>query len=224
MFYRTDTDEARLRNAYLKKLKNKEPSLFNEESTQLKRTETKQPFHFRHYKIYRRRDRWSRWEVAFLPIFGTLHDSNSLCFRDWLLSKLYFTATVEDEEALITDEDGRTQCRLWLADNEGLEETSCLRDWLLIFLLSPSWILSNETCPTFVSFRLVGRTQLQKKPSRASLLTHRGIDFPVILTQTSLQKWLQFFCIRWYVFPAYSWASFSINSRTSFGPSSVDPM
>jgi len=34
MFYRTDTDEARLRNAYLKKLKNKEPSLFNEESTQ----------------------------------------------------------------------------------------------------------------------------------------------------------------------------------------------
>lgn len=51
MFYRTDTDEARLRNAYLKKLKNKEPSLFNEESTQLKRTETKQPFHFRHYDI-----------------------------------------------------------------------------------------------------------------------------------------------------------------------------
>jgi len=115
-------------------------------------------------KIYKRRDRRSRWEVAFLPIFGTLHDSNSLCFRILLLLKLYFTATVEVEEALITDEDGRTQC-LWLADNVGLEETSCLRDWLLIFLLSPSWILSNETCPTFVSFRLVGRTQLQRKPS-----------------------------------------------------------
>lgn len=61
-------------------------------------------------------------------------------------------------------------------------------------------------------------------PSRASRLTQRGIGFPVNLWHTSLQKWLQFFVIRWYVFPEYSSANFSMNARTSLGPRSVLPI
>lgn len=78
---------------------------------------------------------------------------------------LYFTVKVEDAEALITDEGGERQ-RLRLADNGGLEEASCLVDWLLIlFFPSSGILLVNAAGPTFFSFRLGGRTQLQRKPS-----------------------------------------------------------
>ena len=61
-------------------------------------------------------------------------------------------------------------------------------------------------------------------PNLARRLTQRGIGFPVNWIHTSLQKWLQFLVIRWYVFPKYSLASFSINEHTSFGPKSVLPI
>lgn len=60
-------------------------------------------------------------------------------------------------------------------------------------------------------------------PKRASRLTHLGIGFWVSLTQTSLQKWLQFLEMRLYLFPRYSSASFSIKTLTSFAAMSVFP-
>jgi len=70
---------------------------------------------------------------------------------------------VEDGEALTTEDGGR-QCLL-LLDNGGLGEASYLLECVLVFFFSPSGTLSNVTCRTFVSFRLGGRTQLQRKPS-----------------------------------------------------------
>lgn len=61
-------------------------------------------------------------------------------------------------------------------------------------------------------------------PIRARRLTQLGIGLPVSRTQASLQKWLQFFLIRWYAFPLYSSASSSITALTWAGPMLVFPI
>lgn len=137
---------------------------------------------------------------CFSAHLGWLHDSKSLYFGLQLLSKLYFTVKVEDGEALITEDGGR-QC-LRLLDNGGLGEASYLLDWLLIFFLSPSWPLSNVTWRTFASFRLGGRTQLQRKPSyleaKHTIRNHEMLSNCFFLfTRCSTWTWELCMCYLW---------------------------
>jgi len=52
-------------------------------------------------------------------------------------------------------------------------------------------------------------------PTRAILLIHPGIGFPVTCKHTSSVKWLQFLAIKWYVSPWYFLESFSMKERKS---------
>lgn len=64
---------------------------------------------------------------------------------------------------------------------EGLEEDLLLHlfGWLLNFFFTPSLSLSPDlTCRTFASFKLAGRTQLQKRPGNQ---THTKIKTTKLL-------------------------------------------
>lgn len=140
----------------------------------MNRDKTKQPFSYCQTKkdIDQKRKKLSKQTYMFPPCSSWVAYVilNPYIFQN--LTASYFTVKVEAEAALIKDEDGGWQC-LWLlllliaerCDDEGLEEPSYLQDWLLIFLFSPSWTLSDATCETFVSFRPGGRTQLHRRPS-----------------------------------------------------------
>jgi len=149
-------------------------------------------------------------------------------FWSWALGLRFFLEPEDEEE----EEEGwlpldfARMCERWLSgvDEDGEEDSKGSdRDRFLSFFFSLSESSPFPTRLTFASFKRGGNTQLQRTPKRASRFTHLGIDFWASLRQTSLQKWLQFLVMRWYLFPWYSSANFSIKTRTSFATKSVFP-
>lgn len=167
---------------------------FTKNETILQRTETKQSNHSAIWHTDIHQNRKIEQINNFLPC------SSGVACTLYLSKPYYFTVKVEAGVALSKDVDPGRQC-LWLLlliaerrDNEGFEEPSYLQDWLLIFLFSPSWTLSDVdvACGTFVSFRPGGRTQLQRRPS------HKGAQLKLRRNAHSLfwKRWTHKFCLQ----------------------------
>lgn len=113
-----------------------------------------------------------------------------------------------------------TDRHLFLGVTEAKRSANRIHLLLLGPFLSPS---ISGVCPIELTLRLSGSKQLQREPSFARRFTHPGIEDPVNRVETSLQKWLQFFTIRWYVSPLYSLAIRAMKSLKSLGLSWMVP-